>query len=260
MSYLVSLFVVDPLTKLFMYNIYGYIYLRENLITGARYIGQHKYPKPEIDEKYKSNSKLLMEDIKKYGKDNFSCTLLDVTYSKEDANRKEQYWINSFGLLEDPIHYNRLPGGEMCGSRENQKIQKELWKDDTKIQHHSSKNRKLKDEDYLEIVKLYNNGIKPSLIAKQFNIAPSTVSGIVSGRYNSIITGIKPHNLSAKKAIGIRKLKDEDYTKIIELHQSGKTCAEIANIMNNIVTRNTISKIINGKSGFVYTGVVYGKE
>lgn len=109
-----------------MEGIYGYIYMRENLVTGQRYIGQHYYPKEGIDYSYKGSGLLLNEDIKKYGEENFSYNYIDVGYSKEDLNRKEMFWIKYYNTFENPIHYNLSEGGDGFSSEQV----KQLWKNE----------------------------------------------------------------------------------------------------------------------------------
>lgn len=94
---------------------YGYIYITENLINGKKYIGQSKYKDKEYKNKnYLGSGILIVEAIKKYGKENFSKTIIDEAYSKEELNEKEQYWIKYYNAVEDPNFYNILKGG-ICG-------------------------------------------------------------------------------------------------------------------------------------------------
>lgn len=101
-----------------MEEVYGYIYLIENNITGQRYIGKRKYRtkyhKKRLElEKYFGSGKYLKNAIKTYGKDNFSINLIDYTYSEKDSCSKEQFYISYFNTFEDETHYNLTPGGEV---------------------------------------------------------------------------------------------------------------------------------------------------
>lgn len=90
--------------------IYGYIYLRRNKINNKCYIGQHKYPKFEIDPKYVGSGKLFRIALNKYGEDNFTYELLDYAESYEELNEKEEYWVEHYNTLV-PNGYNLRGGG-----------------------------------------------------------------------------------------------------------------------------------------------------
>lgn len=94
---------------------YGYIYITKNLINGKQYIGQSKYKdKNYKNRNYLGSGKLIVEAIKKYGKDNFSKIIIDEAYSKEELDTKEKYWIMYYNAVESPNFYNILKGGS-CG-------------------------------------------------------------------------------------------------------------------------------------------------
>lgn len=93
---------------------YGYVYKTTNLINGKIYIGQHKWPGPDIDPKYFGSGKILKEAIKTYGKENFKCEILEWCESFDKLNKRERYWEKLHGL-PDPkreIGYNITTGGQ----------------------------------------------------------------------------------------------------------------------------------------------------
>lgn len=90
---------------------FGYIYQTTNLINGKRYIGKHKSDKFEYND-YLGSGKLLNEAIKKYGKENFNCELIERCNSIEELNQKEQYWINKYNAVESSNFYNLARGGD----------------------------------------------------------------------------------------------------------------------------------------------------
>lgn len=69
---------------------FGYIYKTTNLVNGKQYIGKHKATKFEPD-KYIGSGTLLLRAIKKYGKHNFSCELLECCDTLEQLNDRERY-------------------------------------------------------------------------------------------------------------------------------------------------------------------------
>lgn len=107
---------------------YGYIYKTTNLINNKIYIGKHK---SEIfDIKYKGSGQILKSAFIKYGKNNFSCSVIDYANSLEELNKKEIYWINKY--REDGYSlYNITQGGDgTCGYSHTQET-KDI------ISHHS---------------------------------------------------------------------------------------------------------------------------
>ena len=77
---------------------YGYIYITTNLINNKKYIGCHK--SPEFDFKYIGSGSALQQAIKKYGKENFDCKILEsinnvptICESREQLFASEQYYI-----------------------------------------------------------------------------------------------------------------------------------------------------------------------
>lgn len=90
---------------------YGYIYKTTNLINNKIYIGQHRYNLPILDEKYLGSGKLILEAINKYGKENFSCKLLEICETEKELNDKEIYWISFYNSTDTEIGYNISQGG-----------------------------------------------------------------------------------------------------------------------------------------------------
>ena len=88
---------------------FGYIYLTENLINGKCYIG--KRSNPYFDTKYKGSGKLLRSAFKKYGWENFICSVIEYCNSKTELEEKEKYWIEKCNAVESPYFYNIAPGG-----------------------------------------------------------------------------------------------------------------------------------------------------
>lgn len=89
---------------------YGYIYLTINLITGKKYIGQHR--SETFDVRYKGSGKLLMKAIKKYGKENFETTVLKECLSEDDLNQSEIEYILMYEATTSNDYYNIAKGGE----------------------------------------------------------------------------------------------------------------------------------------------------
>ena len=90
---------------------YGYIYLTENLINHKRYIGQHT--RSCFDESYLGSGKIIRRAIDKYGKENFSCEVLEWCDSEEELNAREKYWISYYDADFDDSFYNISSGGHV---------------------------------------------------------------------------------------------------------------------------------------------------
>ena len=85
---------------------YGYIYKTTNLVNKKTYIGQHK-AKTFEPKKYLGSGSTISKSILKYGKENFSCELIQWCESKQDANEKEIFWISKL-----KPEYNLTKGGD----------------------------------------------------------------------------------------------------------------------------------------------------
>lgn len=87
-----------------------YIYLTTNNINGMRYIGKHY---GELDDTYLGSGKLLKEDILKYGKENFTKSILHVSNDDLENSEKEKQFIALYNAVSNPLFYNIHEGG--CG-------------------------------------------------------------------------------------------------------------------------------------------------
>jgi len=88
-----------------------YIYKTTNLINNKIYVGQH-YSKRK---NYIGSGTLLKEEIKKYGKENFYCEILEYCDIK-DLDKREKYWIKELDSTNREIGYNITEGGSGVNS------------------------------------------------------------------------------------------------------------------------------------------------
>lgn len=89
---------------------FGYIYKTTNLVNGKIYVGKHEAS--AFDTKYIGSGVVFSKALKKYGKENFECVLLEAVDSKEELNVREKYWIAKFKARDKRIGYNINEGGE----------------------------------------------------------------------------------------------------------------------------------------------------
>lgn len=104
--------------------IYGYVYKTTNLINGRIYIGQHK--SNGWDEQYIGSGKILEVALKKYGRKNFVCEIIESCKTKEELNQKEIYWIAFY--REKNNCYNITNGGEGRAASHSEETRKKLSK------------------------------------------------------------------------------------------------------------------------------------
>lgn len=95
---------------------YGTIYKIQNKVNGKIYIGQTTRT---FKKRYNSNvfknthNDHLRRSIMKYGKNSFDIIeRFDVAYSKEELNRKEEYYISKYRCCDIRYGYNKKTGGD----------------------------------------------------------------------------------------------------------------------------------------------------
>lgn len=96
-----------------------YIYKTTNLLNGKIYIGQHHGKR----KNYLGSGKLLLQEIKKYGRDNFKIEILEYCDEK-NIDEKEKYWIKKLNSTDKSIGYNITIGGNGVDPETNKKILK----------------------------------------------------------------------------------------------------------------------------------------
>jgi group I intron endonuclease len=77
------------------------VYITKNIINNKKYIGKDSYN----DSNYLGSGTLLLEDIKKYGKENFKKEILEYC-NKDNLGEREEYWINFFNAVKSKDFYN----------------------------------------------------------------------------------------------------------------------------------------------------------
>lgn len=86
-----------------------YIYLTINTINDMKYIGKHY---GELDDSYLGSGKILKRAINKYGKENFTKSILYISNNNEENKEKEKYFITLYNAVSNPLFYNIHEGGE----------------------------------------------------------------------------------------------------------------------------------------------------
>ena len=161
----------------------------------------------------------LSKGIRKYGKENYRCEIIETVNSYEESLQKEKYWIKYYNTFEDISKYNYTPGGELSFST-------------------------VKFDDIIidEVKSLLEQQISFKEINDRTGVSISHISEINTGKRRKDYTRHYPIN---EMTCG-RKLNDMQIQEIISLLKSStKTVQEVSLLYN--VSESTINGINNGK-------------
>lgn len=89
---------------------YGYIYLTTCIVNNKIYVGQKKSSR-FLGNRYLGSGKILKKAIEKYGYNNFTVEMLCECDSRDELNKKEIEFIDSFNSTDKSIGYNVSIGG-----------------------------------------------------------------------------------------------------------------------------------------------------
>ena len=84
------------------------IYKITNTLNGKIYIGKDT----TSDPKYYGSGLLIRRSINKYGIDNFTKEIIDITEDYGELSDKEKYWIKQYNSTNPEIGYNISEGGD----------------------------------------------------------------------------------------------------------------------------------------------------
>lgn len=91
------------------------IYIHRNKINNKVYIGQTRlspwYRRFRGGSAYKENP-YFYNEIKKYGWENFTHSILEKNLTSQQADEREKYWINYFESCNPEFGYNMRKGGK----------------------------------------------------------------------------------------------------------------------------------------------------
>ena len=90
---------------------YGYVYETVCVPTGKKYIGMHRSKDDKIDEQYLGSGILLKKAIHKYGRENFTCRILEWCETREELSERERFYISSLNAVVGNDFYNINDGG-----------------------------------------------------------------------------------------------------------------------------------------------------
>lgn len=105
-----------------------YVYMTTCLVNNKKYIGHHSWDGEGLDPKYFGSGVNIKKALKKYGKENFTCEIIESCNSDVEAYQKEKKWIDFYDAVDNPEFYNISSGGfDDCRAGLTQE-QKEDWK------------------------------------------------------------------------------------------------------------------------------------
>lgn len=158
--------------------VWGKVYLLTCAANGKQYVGQTTQNlKYRFDQHFYSSRKTsssrrntpLAKAIRKYGKDNFSISLLCSCSSQDELNLMEDLYIACLGTLVDNGGYNLERGGAKGKSSEATKALQSL-------QRRGNRNsRYIHGIDDTQIVSLYGEGNSAKSVAEKLGLRPGTV-------------------------------------------------------------------------------------
>ena len=207
------------------YIIYKYIKVDTNEVV---YIGrtnnlerrrrEHEIYEPQEEGRPHYNYP-LSKGIRKYGKENYRCEVIEIVNSYKESLQKEKYWIKYYNTFEDISKYNYTPGGELSFTT-------------------------VKFDDIIidEVNSLLEQQISFKEINDRTGVSISHISEINTGKRRKDYT----HHYPINKMTCGRKLNDVQIQEIISLLKSStKTVQEISLLYS--VSESTINGINNGK-------------
>lgn len=198
---------------------YGFIYITTNLVNNNRYIGKKKYDKRGVWKTYLGSGTIMRQAIAKYGADCFGRDILDVAYSLEELNAKEQYWISEYNAVSDKSFYNISPGGD--GGNVRAGYTKEAFEasEAKRIAAVNAGRRRGEDTSYsvlteadvMQIIQMLKDGAFISDISRHFGVGYSTVLDIRKHRtWTHLTDGIEfaedysnHHKGTARKSVDV---------------------------------------------------------
>ncbi len=88
---------------------YFFIYKTINLINEKYYIGMHSTS--NLKDGYLGSGTYLRRSIRKHGKENFKCEILEFCKDREELAKREKELVHE-ELIKDPLCMNLKPGGK----------------------------------------------------------------------------------------------------------------------------------------------------
>ena len=98
-------------------EVYGFVYLIENLTDGSFYVGRKSLKGGTNPRTYTGSSKPLNTDIKKLGLHNFKFEILEYCNTAKQLDMCEVKWMLMYDVLNCPHSYNQQIAGRWFKDR-----------------------------------------------------------------------------------------------------------------------------------------------
>jgi len=209
----------------------GFIYITTNLLNNKRYIGKRQinWAKENIDT-YLGSSKILKEDIKKYGRENFRRDILCFAETREELSSLEKEYIIKYNAVEDDNFYNMHLQGERfiphkVQSREHVKKRADKMRGCKRGKYKREKLRPMSTELQEQILSLYNSGSSIWNIYRETGFHCSGIKEFLSQ---------KKLDFKTKGWQNIWTKKEEQ--ELLEMYNDNLSCKEISKITHRNIT------------------------
>ncbi len=123
------------------------VYKTINKINGKLYIGQHKNTnnmRTVSGMRYIGSGKILTQAIKKYGRENFDCVILEECKTKDEVDKAEIEWIEKLNP-EYNIHIGGTGGDLFTNNPNKEQIRKNYSMAKKGVKHSKEHRRKIKE-------------------------------------------------------------------------------------------------------------------
>ena len=213
------------------------IYCIENKINGHKYIGLSKdcmkrwsdhYSKCIHSKKEDDIRKPLYMAMRKYGRDNFSFTIIEEC-PEDKLKEREIYWIEKLDTFHNG--YNATPGGDR-------------FEGETILKGERHGMAKLTEKDVIFCRTCYQEGKHSKEIWETYFSNKITYSGFQrmwhGKTWKHVMPEVFENNPNPRK-----KFTPEIIHEIKEKYRSGMTCAEIYHFYNEKYSRTSINDICN---------------
>lgn len=217
----------------------GFIYETTNLITNKKYIGkrQTNWRKHEIDS-YLGSSKLLIEDIKKYGKNNFSREIICTAESKKELVELEIYHLKTRDAVTRDDYYNltipRLSWADgWIQKREDPAVTKKRADAMRGVKrgkyNMTIKFRGMSEEKEAQIIQLHEQGMTPWMIQQRIKYNCESVKNFLKSK------GLTPIKKRGKQLLWTKKQEKE----LLKLYEKGYSATQIGEYIGRTTDRVT---------------------
>ena len=216
---------------------FGFVYMIKNLINGMFYFGKKQFSfrkrhrlksrknakikiKKSDWEDYWGSSKILLEDIQKYGKENFERTIIKLCKTKSEQTYYENYFIYENHNLLNPLCYNKHIGHVYAKNIINEKVLVE-------------ENVKIREIDDKAILEDYDKGLNLSQLCSKYKIGYDVLYEVI------------PKELRGSNKLKGKRWNKEILEKVEKLYKENNSHQKIGEHVE--LDHGTVKYILNNK-------------